>query len=137
MNARLLLALLVLPVVVASCSKAPEDTWARARQARRDADTATYLACFTAHTQKVLANLQAFEDSTRKRFPWLKDPFALLPDDDPTQPAHVDGNVARLRVGTGKRELEAVLVREGGEWRIEGLELPTFWAPLAASKEPE
>ena len=63
--------------------------------------------------------------------------MALLPDEGATVPATVEGNLARLRVGSGKRELEVILLREAGAWRIEALELPAFWAPLGASKEGE
>ena len=131
------IALLAALIVASSCAKGPEATWQVAQRARRDKDTPTYLQCFTARTQKVLANLDAFQQSTRKDLSWLKDPFALLPEGAAVGPAAVDGNVARLRVGEGRHEVEAVLVREAGQWRIEGLELPTFWAPLAASREGE
>jgi len=137
MNVTRHLALLLVVLALAACAEGPEATWARALQARRDNDPAAYLACFTTRTRKVLANLEAFQQSTRKGLPWLKDPYVLLPEQGPTQPARVDGNVATLRVGDGKRELEGVLVREAGEWRIEALELPTFWAPLAAAEEAE
>lgn len=133
---RLFLVVLV-SWALAGCAAGPEATWDRAQQARRDKDTAAWLDCFTARTQKVLANLDAFQATARKDLRWLNDPFTLLPEGSPAQPATVEGNVALLRVGTGKHELEVVMIREAGQWRIEALELPTFWQPLAGAKEQE
>jgi|GEM_PF-2734296 len=137
MKTHLAAALLLVLMALPGCAAGPEATWNRAVQARRDKDLATYLACFTSKTQKVLANLDAFQATAKKNLSWLKDPYTLLPEATPTTAAKVDGNVALLRVGSGKKEIEAVLVREAGQWRIEALELPTFWAPLASGKENE
>lgn len=131
------LALLLVLLALTGCAAGPEATWDRALQARRDKDRAAYLACFTTKTQKVLQNLDAFQATAKKDLQWLKDPYTLLPEASPTGAPKVDGNVALLRVGSGKKEIEAVLVREAGQWRIEGLELPSFWAPLASGKENE
>jgi starvation-inducible outer membrane lipoprotein len=124
------LLLLLIALALAACSASPREVYERALAAREAKDLPAFLQCFSARTRKLLGNLSAVEEATRKKLAYLKDPLRLLPEAAPTGEAREDGNLATLKVGSGRAEVEVVLVREGGEWKIEALELESFWAPM-------
>jgi len=123
-------------LALAACSTSPRAVIEQAQAARRDRDQAAYLACFTDKSRRLLQNLRAVEDTTRKTLHYLSDPFVLLPEGPIEEPRSVEGNVAVVPVGSGKKRAEVVLLKEAGEWRIEALELPAFWEPLHDKEEP-
>jgi len=129
------LLLLLIALALAACTASPREVYERALAARQAADLPDYLQCFTGRTRKLLSNLTAVEEATRKKLAYLKDPFRLLPEAAPDGEAREDGNLATLKVGSGRAEVEVVLVREGGEWKIEALEMESFWAPMEPVKE--
>ncbi len=124
-------------VLFLGCSEEPDQVYQRALDARRAKDQAAYLACFTVRSQRVLERLDEVEEMTRKKLVYLQKPFTLLPEGTPLGTAREKGNVARLTVKGGRQDIEIVLLKEQGEWRIEALELDAFWAPMMRSAEIE
>ncbi len=137
MHIRRFLALIVAAWLLVSCSEAPDEVYQRALDARLAKDRVAFLACFTARSQRVLERLDEVEELTRKKLTYLQDPFVLLPERGSHAAAKEKGNVARIVISGGREDIEVVLLREQGEWRIEALELDAFWAPMMRSAEVE
>jgi hypothetical protein len=128
------LALLAAFVLVA-CDEGAAEVYLRAQQARQANDRPAYLACFTAKTRDLLRRLDEVAEESKRQLVYFKDAFTLLPDEPVAAPAEVDGDLARLTVGSGRREVEVILTRVDGEWLIDGLELPGFWDAMEVEDE--
>jgi hypothetical protein len=134
-------AILLAALLLVACSEGPDEVYQRALDARAAKDRVAYLACFTTRTQRLLERLDEVEALTRKKLSYLKDPFTLLPKGSTIASsqgkAKEKGNVARLRIKGGREDIEVVMLKEAGEWRIEALELEAFWGPMMRSAEVE
>lgn len=130
-------ALLLALLAFVACAESPDEVYQRALAARVAQDRDAYLSCFTARTRRMLERLDEVEEMTRKKLSYLKDPFSLLPNSGRLGSAKEKGNVARLVVTGGREDIEVVLLKEQGEWRIEALELEAFWGPMMRSAEVE
>lgn len=127
-------ALLAVCLLVA-CDDEAGVVYERARRARQANDRQAYLACFTAKTRDLLRRLDQVAEESRRQLVYFKDAYTLLPDEPVAAPAEVDGDLARLMVGSGRREVEVILARVDGEWLIDGLELPGFWDAMEVDDE--
>ena len=120
-----------------ACAESPDEVYQRALDARTAKDSAAYLSCFTARTRRLLERLDEVEEMTRQKLTYLQNPFSLLPDGGQRGSAKEKGNVARFVVTGGREDIEVVMLKEQGEWRIEALELEAFWGPMMNSAEVE
>lgn len=130
--ARLAAAALVLSLVLFSgCKPSPTKIYMKAMEAKKKKKEQRFLAFFTKESRTVIDKL--LEMSRAKRYVYLKDPYELLPYKIVEKEEIDEANgVATLTTKRDKFRLRVVMVRQDGEWRIDGLQLKTLFTQKAA-----
>ncbi|MEC9071293.1 MAG: hypothetical protein VX938_02900, partial [Myxococcota bacterium] len=99
-----------------------------AMEAAEIKDMERFAAQFTQRSSDLILRLQEVSTRTRGELTYLEDIFSILPQGN-VQRSEDDGQRAVVVVGTETGSSEIVLLKEGGEWKIDAMSLPRMWEP--------
>ena len=91
-------------------------------------DVELFAAQFTEGSADLILRLQEVSSRTRGELTYLEDIFTILPRGN-VQGSEDDGQRAVVEVATETGTSQIVLLKEGGEWKIDALSLPRMWEP--------
>ena len=123
-------------MILVGCSQSPVERFeaCHERVSKGDAPE-TVSDCFSARSQTLLSALWHQADETDGTLDYLESFDQLLDEEiDPEAEVDMHGSIVFLRTLNGQT---VVMVKEDGEWRIDLMELRSFWAPLAEALEAE
>lgn len=123
------LAVLAFVFVLGACGTPPEERLAQARAAAADKNLEAYAKFFTVKSANFLRDMS--RAAARSKIPYVKDPFALLPEGD-VEDVKTEGLSTVLKVKGKRGSAEIRMFMENDEWSIDVYSLPALWAPLHA-----
>ncbi|GMV40246.1 MAG: hypothetical protein AMXMBFR64_19620 [Myxococcales bacterium] len=120
---------LLLVLLVSACAETPSEAYVRARTTAEAKDEDAFLAHMTRRSAALLRSLEATRKDTAGRLAWLSSPFDVHAFGEVVSEERFDEAAVLVVEGRGRRE--RVLMRlERGSWKIDALELASFWRPL-------
>jgi len=121
------LLIVLISLFLGACGVGPEERLAQARAAAADKNLEHYAAFFTRQSAGFLRDMA--RSAARSKIPYLKDPFALLPEGD-LEKVTTEGLSTVLKIKGKKGSVEIRMFMENDEWCIDVYSLKGLWAPL-------
>ena len=117
----------------AGCPATPGERLEQGWKAAEDDNTEVFIGLFTAQSASLLRGLREVKQRTKGDLKYLDtDLFGLLPRGD-IESVKERGNLTLVAVRAKRNLYEVRLVREEGQWFIDGSSLARFWRPLQGS----
>lgn len=108
-----------------------EERFFECRDLLRDKETrVASLDCFSKDSRAVIAELIKQRKKTQNALNYMRNYGRLLDYETVAAPPDIRDDIGLLLVSKGSRQETTYWIREEGEWRVDGLELAGFWAPL-------
>lgn len=123
---RLFVLLCAVGSLAVGCKDTPTKVYKRVLKAKDKKEKDKYLRYFTKDSRKLIVRLLDM-GKVADQYRYLKDPWSLLPYSEVTKEV-IDEEKGIAVLTTKKRGqiLKVTFVKEGGEWRIDGTQLPTL-----------
>ena len=121
------LLLLTLTLSLGACANSPEERLAGARAAAADKNLDNFAKFFTRQSANFLRDMT--HAAARSKIPYLKDPFAVLPEGD-VEEVTTEGTATVIKVKGRKGSAEIWMIMENDEWSIDLYSLQALWSPL-------
>ena len=120
--------LLLLVGLTPACAEQPEAPVLAAIEAAESGDMDGFTAQFTERSSTLIRSLDTVSSRTRGELTYMKDLFSILPRGS-VQGVEIEDERAVVLMATETGTSRVVLLKEGGEWKIDALSLPRMWEP--------
>lgn len=129
------MALLGLAMLM-GCNQSPTERFQSCRERATNGESLETLStCLSARSVTMLSALNRQTEETDGALEYLAEFDALLDVRiDPESDVDINGGIAFLRTMNNET---VVMLKEDGDWRIDVMELRSFWTPLADALEAE
>ena len=129
------MALLGLAMLL-GCNQSPAERFQSCRERATSGEPLETLSdCFSARSVTMLSALHRQTEETDGALEYLAEFDALLDVQiDPDSEMDINGGIAFLKTLNNET---VVMLKEDGDWRIDVMEMRSFWAPLAEALEAE
>lgn len=97
-------------------------------EAADSGDMDGFTAQFTERSSTLIRSLDTVSSRTRGELTYMKDLFSILPRGS-VQGVEIEDERAVVLMATETGTSRVVLLKEGGEWKIDALSLPRMWEP--------
>jgi len=121
------LFVVTLASLLGACAATPEERLAQARAAAADKNMESFSKFFTRQSGNFLRDLT--RSAARSKIPYLKDPYAILPEGD-IEGVTTEGLSTIIKVKGKRASAEIRMFMENDEWSIDVYSLPGLWTPL-------
>jgi len=121
------LFVVILTSLLGACAATPEERLEQARAAAQEKNMEAFSKFFTRQSGAFLRDLT--RAAARSKIPYLKDPYAILPEGD-VEEVTTEGLSTIIKVKGKRGSQEIRMFMENDEWSIDGYSLKGLWTPL-------
>lgn len=113
-----------------ACTPGPAEQVTIAQEAAELGDLDAMAQVFTRRSSSLLQSLAEVDRQSQGQIQYMRSLTRLMPPGVVTEVRHEEDAVHVLLEDERRGTSSVILVKEAGQWKIDALRLPGFWAPL-------
>ena len=121
---------LLVSLCLSACGPGPAEQVVAAQEAAELGDLDGMTQVFTRRSAGLIQGLAVVDRERQGQIQYMSSLTRLMPMGGVTEVRHEDDTVHVLLEDERRGTSSVILVKESGQWKIDGLRLPLFWKPV-------